>query len=273
MKLDIPELQKTARRIRRDIVEMVWRAGSGHIGGSLSMVEIVLVLYHCIMKVDPKRPDGEDRDRLVLSKGHSAACLYAVLAEMGFFDRKLLFEEFIRTHGRLSEHPDMQTVPGIDMSTGSLGQGISTAVGMAWAARHHRKPIKVYAIMGCGEQQEGQVWEAAMAAAHHRLDNLVAIVDFNNAQVSGNTSDVMNPQPLPEKYRTFGWDVDEVDGHDIEGLVRALKKPNPAAKPRVIIAKTVKGKGVSFMEGDYNFHATSLTREQYEQALADTGSE
>lgn len=267
MKLNIPQLNKKACQIRRDVVEMVWRAGSGHIGGALSMVEIVLVLYHHILNVDARDPDWPDRDRLVLSKGHAAASLYAILADLAFFDRKLLFEEFIRVNGRLSEHPDMRMIPGIDMSTGSLGQGISSAVGMAWAARYTNKPSMIYAILGCGEQQEGQVWEAAMAASHHNLDNLTAIIDLNNTQVSGNTSDVLSPYPLVEKYRAFGWGVDEVDGHNIGDLITALSKKPPADKPRAVIATTTKGKGISCMEGNYTFHATSLSKQQYGQAL------
>ena len=271
MKPNIAQMKTKARQIRRDIVEMVWRAGSGHIGGSLSMVEIALVLYHRILRVDPHRPDWEDRDRLVLSKGHAAACLYAVLADVGFFDRQWLWNEFIMTNARLPEHPDMRQVPGVDMTTGSLGQGVSAAVGMAWAARHLGKLLHVYVIMGCGEQQEGQVWEAAMAAAHHRLGNLTAIVDYNDRQVSGPTSEVLSPDPIRDKYRAFGWHADEVDGHNVADLAKVLETPGPVERPRVVIAHTVKGKGVSFMEGVSKFHATSLTQDDYDQAVRELG--
>lgn len=270
--LSVEQLTSKARHIRRDIVEMVWRAGSGHIGGSLSAVEILVVLYHAVLRVDPRRPQWEDRDRFVLSKGHAGACLYAVLADKGFFERKRLWTEFIRTEGRLPEHPDMRKVPGVDISTGSLGQGISAAVGMAWALRYLGKSSRVYALMGCGEQQEGQVWEAAMSAAHHRLGNLTAVIDFNDRQVSGPTHEVLDPNPLGDKYRAFGWDVlDVADGHDVGELLDALRAPAPAQQPRVIIANTTKGKGVSFMEGVTRFHATSLPQEEYDHAVDELG--
>lgn len=271
MTIDIAEMTSKARQIRRDIVEMVWRAGSGHIGGSLSMVEIAVVLYNHILRIDPSRPDWEDRDRLVLSKGHAGACLYAVLADRSFFERQRLFSEFIKTDGRLPEHPDMLQVPGVDMSTGSLGQGISAAVGMVWAAKYLNKSFHIYTIMGCGEHQEGQVWEAAMAAAHHKLGNLTTIIDYNDRQVSGSTSDILSIAPLADKYRAFGWEVDIVNGHDIAELINSLKKNAPRDRPRAIIAQTTKGKGVSFMEGVFKFHATSLTKEQYEQATKELG--
>jgi transketolase len=265
------ELRARARHIRRDILEMVWCAGSGHIGGSLSLVEILLVLYSRIMKVDPARPLWESRDRFVLSKGHGAACLYAVLSQQGFIDRQWLWTEFIRTQGRLPEHPDMRQVPGVDMSTGSLGQGFSAAVGMAWAARHRGERLKVYVVMGCGEQQEGQVWEAAMAASHHGLANLTAIIDLNSLQVSGPIAAVLNPNPLDEKYRSFGWEVHEVDGHDIDELTRSLDRSTTTSRPQLVIARTIKGKGISFMENEVRFHATSLAREQYEAAVGELG--
>ena len=271
MSLSVAQMTSKARKIRRDIVEMVWRAGSGHIGGALSLVEIAVVLYNRILRIDPARPDWQDRDRLVLSKGHSAACLYAVLSDAGFFDRRWLWEEFIQTQGRLPEHPDMHKVPGIDMSTGSLGQGISAAVGMAWASRYLGKSLRVYAIMGCGEQQEGQVWEAAMAAAHYRLGNLTAIIDHNDRQVSGATSEIMSVGPLADKYRAFGWAVDQANGHDLGDMARVLESSGPADKPRLIIAQTVKGKGISFMEGIARFHATSLSKEEYGQAVKELG--
>ncbi len=267
----IEDLIDKARDIRRDIVEMIWRAGSGHIGGSLSAVEIIVVLYQRILRFDSARPGWEDRDRFVLSKGHAGACLYAVLADRGFFPRRRLWEEFIRTEGRLPEHPDMRQVPGVDMSTGSLGQGISAAVGMAWAARHLGKSAKVYAVMGCGEQQEGQVWEAVMSASHHRLGNLIAIIDYNDRQVSGPTSEILSPDPLADKYRAFGWQVDHADGHDVADLSAVLETPNLSDRPRVIIARTTKGSGISYMEGVTRFHATSLTQDEYDQAVKELG--
>jgi transketolase len=269
--LSAGELKKKAGEIRRDLIEMVWRAGSGHIGGSLSLVDIAVALYYRILNIDPGRPGWEDRDRVVLSKGHAGACLYAILADLGYFERSRLWDEFIRTEGRLPEHPSMRDVPGIDMSTGSLGQGISAAVGMAWAARYLGKGLRVFAIMGCGEQQEGQVWEAAMAAAHHRLGNLTAVIDYNNLQVSDCTSCVLEVAPLPDKYRAFGWLVTEVDGHDFDALIGALQTRIAEDKPRVVIARTTKGKGVSFMENAVPFHATTLTRDQYEQAVRELG--
>jgi transketolase len=236
------------------------------------LVEIAVVLYYHILNIRPEEPNWPERDRVVLSKGHGAACIYAILAARGFFPRQWLWKEFIRSGRRLPEHPDMRNVPGIDISTGSLGQGISGALGMAWAARHLQKNFHVYALMGCGEQQEGQVWEAAMAASHHRLGNLTAIIDYNNRQVSGLTSEVLDPAPLEDKYRAFGWHVGQVDGHDIEKLIANLQSPWPNDRPRLILARTVKGKGISFMEGDAKFHATSLNEEQYLQAAKELGS-
>lgn len=268
---DIKKLTQIAAKTRRDILEMMWLAGSGHIGGSLSLVEIAVVLYHRILNIRPQEPNWPERDRVVLSKGHGAACIYAVLAARGFFPRHWLWNEFIRTDRKLPEHPDMRKVPGIDMSTGSLGQGISCALGIAWAARHLHKKFHVFALMGCGEHQEGQVWEAAMAASHHCLGNLTAIIDYNNRQVSGLTSDVLDPAPLTDKYRAFGWHVRQVDGHEIEDLITIIESPWPEDRPRVILARTVKGKGVSFMEGEAKFHAASLNDEQYAQAVKELG--
>ena len=267
MERSIDWMREKARNIRHDIVEMMWRAGSGHVGGSLSVVEILVALYYGMLRIQPSCSEWEQRDRVVLSKGHAAACLYAILADMGFFDRKWLWTEFIKTGRRLSEHPDMKRVPGVDMSTGSLGQGVSAALGMAWAARYLRRRLRVYAIMGCGEQQEGQVWEAAMAASAHRLGNLIGIVDYNDRQVSGTTTDVLNINPLSDKYHAFGWHVAEADGHDIGQLLDVLRGFELGEKPHVIIAHTTKGKGVSFMEGAVQFHATTLTQEQYDQAI------
>jgi len=265
-------LQQIAVGVRRDIVEMVWCAGSGHMGGALSSVEIFTALYFDVLNVDGNRPQWPERDRFVLSKGHSAIGLYAVMARRGFFARELLFTEFISASGRLQEHPDMCRVSGIEISSGSLGQGISAAAGMAYGLRRRNIPARVFCLMGCGEQQEGQVWEAAMTAAHHGLGRLTGIIDYNRLQVSGSMEDVMEVEPLAEKWQAFGWDVFHLaDGNDMKAvleLLRAVKQRPNEGKPAVVIARTVKGKGVDFIENDYEYHAGSFSKEQYEQALA-----
>ncbi len=262
------ELQNIARDIRSDIVEMVWQAGSGHIGGSLSCVEILVALYFHVMDINPSNPYWEDRDRFILSKGHSAAALYATLAGCGYFERELLFNSFIRVGGILPEHPDMRKTPGIDMSTGSLGQGLSVAAGMAWGARYMKKKFRIFSLMGCGEMQEGQIWESAMAASQLGLDNLIGIIDYNKLQVNGHIDKVMGVEPLRDKWFSFGWEVKEVDGHSIFQIIDTLESVNNyKVKPKVIIAHTVKGKGVSFIEGKYEFHATTLDKKDYELAM------
>lgn len=268
MNKTIEELKSIALDIRRDIIEMMWQTGSGHIGGSLSCVEILIVLYFHIMNIEPANPLREERDRFVMSKGHSAAALYAVLVRRGYLKKELLFNSFIRAGGILQEHPDMRKVPGIDMSTGSLGQGLSVGAGMAWAGKYKKKDNRVYVLMGCGEIQEGQIWEAAMSASHLKLDNLIGIIDYNRVQVNGPIDKLMNVEPLSSKWEAFGWEVKKVDGHNISEIIDAIKLiKDSKGSPKVIIAYTVKGKSISFMEGKYEFHAATLTKEEYELAI------
>ena len=265
----LQELQSIANDLRRLAVRMIYEAGSGHCGGSLSAADIVSVLYFSEMKIDPGRPDWPDRDRLVLSKGHAAPILYAALAKRGYFPSEEL-ATLRRIGGRLQGHPDMRKTPGVDATTGSLGQGISVAVGMALGGKTAKKTFRVYAIMGCGEQQEGQVWEAAMAAAHYKLDNLVGIVDYNMLQIDGRNSEIMEIAPLAEKWKAFGWAVQEIDGHDVGAILNALTvaKDNKG-RPTVIIAHTTKGKGVSFMENEVKWHSSQVTKDLYVRAMSD----
>ena len=267
--MQIKELQITATKARIEAVKMVHRAASGHIGGSLSAMDIITELYFNEMRVDPTQPAAPDRDRFVLSKGHCSPALYAVLALRGFFPVEEL-EGFrsIKTH--LSGHPDMVHVPGVDMSTGSLGQGLSAAVGMALAGKADNKDYRVYALMGDGEIEEGQIWEAFMAAAKFKLDNLCGIIDVNGLQIDGATADVMPSEPLDKKLEAFGWHVIKVDGHDYEAIEAAFAEAKTVKEqPTMILANTLKGKGVSFMEGDYGWHGKAPNDEQAEKALAD----
>ncbi len=250
--------------VRRDIVTMLHSAGSGHPGGSLSITEILVSLYHHI-SVRPDEPDWEDRDRVVISKGHAAPAIYAVLAEHGYF-LKDEFKRLRKLGGKLQGHPDMNKTPGIDACSGSLGQGFSTSIGMALAARVLKKDYHVYAILGDGELQEGIVWEAALAAAHYKLDNLTMIIDYNGLQIDGATDSVMSLGDLPGKMRAFGFEVKEVDGHDMEALDRIWKEA-PNGKPVCVIARTTKGKGISFMEGKAEWHGKAITQEEYEAAM------
>ena len=266
---ELHELAVTATKARLLALDMVHTAASGHIGGSLSAMDILTTLYFHTMKVDPKAPQSPDRDRFVLSKGHCTPALYAVLALRGFFpveDCKL----FRSIKGHYSGHPDMKHVRGVDMSTGSLGQGISAAVGMAIAGKCDKKDYRVYAVLGDGEIAEGQVWEAAMAAAKYHLDNLCAFVDVNGLQIDGATADVMPSEPLDQKFAAFGWNVLKVDGHDYEAIAMALERAAAEkGAPTVILARTVKGKGVSFMENDAGWHGKAPNDEQYEKAHAE----
>ena len=266
---ELHELAVTATKARLLALDMVHTAASGHIGGSLSAMDILTTLYFHTMKVDPKAPQSPDRDRFVLSKGHCTPALYAVLALRGFFpveDCKL----FRSIKGHYSGHPDMKHVRGVDMSTGSLGQGISAAVGMAIAGKCDKKDYRVYAVLGDGEIAEGQVWEAAMAAAKYHLDNLCAFVDVNGLQIDGATADVMPSEPLDQKFAAFGWNVLKVDGHDYEAIAIALERAAAEkGAPTVILARTVKGKGVSFMENDAGWHGKAPNDEQYALAKAD----
>lgn len=271
MNQHIHQLEAIANELRCLALRAIYLAGSGHPGGSLSAAEIVTALYFSVLNIDPLRPDWPERDRVVLSKGHGCPILYAALAKRGYFSIEELWT--LRKLGsRLQGHPDMRKTPGIDATTGSLGQGISVAVGMALGGKFQGKSYHVYAIMGCGEQQEGQVWEAAMSAAHYCLDNLVGIVDYNTLQIDGCNAEIMEIAPLAEKWRAFGWRVLEVNGHDIAQLLDAFAEAkNTRGKPTVIVARTIKGKGVSFMENQVKWHSSILTKEFYEQAVAELG--
>lgn len=268
-KLKALELQKTATIIRKYVIEEVFSAKSGHPGGSLSCTDIFTTLYFDEMNVDTKNPKWADRDRFVLSKGHCAPALYATLAVKGFFPEADLYT-FRKVDSYLEGHPNMTYVPGVDMSTGSLGQGISTAVGMALAGKIDNKDYRVYSILGDGELEEGQVWEAAMAAAHYKLDNLTAFVDYNGLQIDGNITDVMNPEPVADKFIAFGWNVIVVDGHNhaqIKDAIEAAKAVK--GKPTMVVCRCIKGKDVSFMENQYGWHGTAPNQEQRDQAIAE----
>ena len=263
------ELQKTALKVRMGIIEGVHAAKSGHPGGSLSCTEILTYLYFKQMNIDPKNPKMENRDRFVLSKGHAAPALYAVLAERGFFDTELL--KNLRQPGCILQgHPDMKHIPGVDMSTGSLGQGISAAVGMALSAKHFGDNFNVYAVLGDGEIEEGQVWEAAMFAANKGLSNLTAFVDYNNLQIDGTIEEVNSAMPIDKKFEAFNWHVIVInDGNDFDQIEAALSEAATVDKPVVIVAKTVKGKGVSYMENQVGWHGSAPNDELYEQAMAE----
>ncbi len=261
------QLQIKACTVRMGVIEGVFNAKSGHPGGSLSVADILTYLYFDHMNVDPKNPKDENRDRFVLSKGHTAPALYAVLANKGFFPVSEI-KNLRKPGAMLQGHPSMNRTPGVDMSTGSLGQGISTAVGMALAGKIDKKDYRVYTVLGDGEIEEGQVWEAAMFAAAKGLDNLCAVVDNNNLQIDGSIAEVNSPYPIPEKFRAFGWNVIEIYGHSFDEIDAAFKAAAEfKGKPIAIIAKTVKGKGVSFMEDQCSWHGTAPNAEQYEQAM------
>lgn len=261
------DLEILAYELRRDVIDMVYHGGSGHPGGSFSIAEIVVALYWHAMRVDPSRPDWEERDRLVLSKGHAAPMVYAALARRGHFAREHLWT--LRHLGSILQgHPDCRKTPGLDMTSGSLGQGLSVALGMALGARQADKNFHVYCLLSDGETQEGMVWEAAMAAGHFATGNLTAIVDRNNLQVDGWVSEVMGIEPYLEKWRAFGWEAQDVDGHDLPGLCAALGAARaPRSRPRVLICRTVKGKGVSFMENVMEWHASPVSKEIRDRAV------
>ncbi len=259
-------LQKTALQVRIGIIESIHSAKAGHPGGSLSCADILTYLYFAHMNIDPKDPKKADRDRLVLSKGHAAPALYAVLANCGYFDTDLLLT--LRKQGSILQgHPDMKYIPGVDMSSGSLGQGISCAVGMALSAKHFGDNFKVYTILGDGELEEGQVWEAAMFAANKKLSNLVAFVDYNGLQIDGTIEEVNSACPIDKKFEAFNWHTIVIDGHDFEQIEAALKEAETIDKPVAIIANTVKGKGVSFMENNVNWHGAAPNDELAATAL------
>lgn len=269
----IQELKQKANAIRQNIITMLVPAKSGHPGGSLSAADILSVLYFHEMRIKADEPNWPERDRFVLSKGHAAPVLYAALAEKGYFPKEEILG--LRQTGRMLQgHPDMKRIPGVDMSTGSLGQGLSVANGMALVGKLDQKNFHVYVLLGDGEIGEGQVWEAAMAAAHYHLDNLTAILDFNGLQIDGPTDEVMSSKPLPDKWRAFGWHVIEVDGNDIEALLKALAEAKETkGKPTILIAHTVKGKGVSFMENQVSWHGSAPSAEQGGQALKELREE
>ena len=266
---DISFLKEKAKEIRKSIVSMITEAKSGHPGGSLSATDILTALYFSEMNVDPTNPKMVGRDRFVLSKGHAAPAIYATLAEKGYFSKDELMT--LRKFGsRLQGHPDMKKLPGIEISTGSLGQGLSVANGMALNAKMFNENYRTYVILGDGEIQEGQIWEAAMTAAHYKLDNLCAFLDSNNLQIDGNVSEIMGVEPLDKKWEAFGWNVIKIDGHDFEQILSALDKARECKdKPTMVIAKTIKGKGVSFMENVCGFHGVAPTLEELERALAE----
>ena len=265
--MEIQELKAVCRQVRRDIVCMTSRAGSGHPGGSLSCTEALTALYFDVMNVDPANPRMPERDRFVLSKGHAAPALYAVLCARGFFDRSEL-DNFRQLHSILQGHPDAKKCPGVDASTGSLGQGISIAAGMALGAKATGNPCHVYTIIGDGESQEGLVWEASMAAAHYKLDNLTVIMDYNGLQIDGPNDKVMSLGDIRAKHEAFGYDVIEVaDGNDMEQVLAALRAPACPGKPRMILLHTTKGCGVSFMENQVGWHGKAPNAEQCAQAL------
>ncbi len=271
MKKTMEELKAVAREVRKNIVTMITKAGSGHPGGSLSAVEIITFLYFNEMNVSINNKNNPDRDRFVLSKGHAAPALYSVLAEKGFFAKEQLMG--LRKLGSMLQgHPNMNTVPGVDMSTGSLGQGISAAVGMALAGKLDNKDYRVYSLLGDGELAEGQVWEATMSASHYKLDNLTAFVDHNGLQIDGKVSDVMGSDPVDDKFKAFGWNVISINGHDFLQIKSAIDEAKKTkGKPTVIICETIKGKGVSFMENEASWHGTAPSKEQCDKALREIG--
>ena len=261
------QLMITACKIRMGVIESTYGAKAGHPGGSLSAADVYTYLYFKEMNIDPKNPKWEDRDRFVLSKGHTTPGLYSTLAERGFFPVADL-PTFRHIDSYLQGHPNMNTVPGVDMSTGSLGQGISTAVGMALAAKHTGKTNRVYSLLGDGEIQEGQVWEAFMSAAHYKLDNLCIVVDNNGLQIDGNIADVMSPYPIVDKLVAFGFEVQAIDGHDFDAIEAAFNKARETkGKPSAIVIKSVKGKGVSFMENNAGWHGKAPNDAEYAQAM------
>lgn len=267
---DVERLEEQAVQLRRDIVEMIHAAKAGHPGGSLSAVDMITALYFHVMRIDPQNPRWEDRDRFVLSKGHACPALYAALARRGFFDPKHL-TTLRQYHSILQGHPDMNKTPGIDISSGSLGNGLAIGVGMAMSGRLHHQNYMTYVMLGDGEVQEGMVWEAAMAAHHHDLGNLVAIVDCNGVQINGWVNEIMTVEPLADKWRAFGWNVVEVNGHNMKDLLTVLHTAKTMRHPTVILMRTVKGRGVSFMEDDCKWHGNSPSDEELVQAILEIG--
>ena len=264
--MDTIKLKKIALEIRKGALTAVYSAQSGHPGGSLSIADLLAYLYFEEMNVDPQNPKMENRDRLVLSKGHTTPAYYAALAEKGFFPKEDL-KTFRHKNSYLQGHPDLKHIPGVDMSSGSLGQGISAACGIALSAKISEAKYRVWTILGDGECQEGQVWEAAMFAAHYGLNNLCAFIDFNGLQIDGPVTEVMNPTPIDEKFAAFGWNTLVIDGHDFEQIAKAVETAKVSDKPTAVIMKTVKGKGVSYMENKCSWHGSAPKTEQYEQGM------
>lgn len=261
------ELKEKALNIRRDIIEMVYMASSGHPGGALSIADILTVLYFLEMNISPLTPKDENRDRFILSKGHASPALYATLAERGFFSKEEL-RGFRNIDSILQGHPDMKSIPGVDMSTGSLGQGLSVANGMALAGKLDKKDYRVYCLLGDGEIEEGQIWEAAMSSGHYKLDNLCVIVDNNNLQIDGVISEVMNSYPIDKKFKDFGFEVIKINGNDFKSIINGFEEAKRIkGKPTAIIAKTIKGKGVSYMENVVGWHGKAPNEEEYVQAM------
>ncbi len=265
------ELVESAKQIRADVVQMIYDGKSGHPGGSLSIADILAALYGKIMQHDPKNPEWEGRDRLVLSKGHAAPALYAALAQFGYFDAEIL-KSFRKFGSILQGHPDSKKVAGVEVSTGSLGQGLSLAAGMAWGFKQQGKDSRVYCILGDGEIEEGQVWEAAMAIPQFGLNNVTAILDYNNLQIDGTVPEIMDVAPVDDKFRAFRWRVEVIDGHDMNAIVDTLQRSKTSDQPTMIIAKTIKGKGVSYFEGKVSsHHIANMTDEILEKALKEIG--
>lgn len=266
-RLSKEELQEISKEVRKGIIEAIYNAKSGHPGGSLSCADILTVLYFYQMNINPKTPNAKERDRFVLSKGHAAPALYSALANRGFFDKNEL-ANLRKLDSMLQGHPDMKKIPGVDMSTGSLGQGLSVANGMAMTSKLNKEGYRVYCLLGDGEIQEGQIWEAAMTSVHYKLDNLCVIVDNNNLQIDGSVDNVMSPYPIDEKFKSFGFEVINIDGHDYDEIIKAFNVARQIkGRPTAIIAKTVKGKGVSFMENQVGWHGKAPNEEQYLEAI------
>ena len=273
MAKSLDELKSISKEIRKDIVKMLTESASGHPGGSLSATDIMTVLFFKEMNLDPNNEKDPNRDRFVLSKGHAAPVLYSALARRGYFPVEEL-STLRKFKSRLQGHPSIQYLPGIDMSTGSLGQGVSAAVGMALAGKIDKKDYRVYTLLGDGELEEGQVWEASMCAAHYKLNNLTAFIDFNGLQIDGDITKVMNPCPIDKKFEAFGWNVLVIDGHNYEEIIDAIEKAKECKdKPTAVVCKTIKGKGVSFMENQAEWHGIAPSREQCEAALKELGGE
>lgn len=265
----IKKLEKTANELRIDVIDMIYKAQSGHPGGALSAADIITVLYFYFMKVDPQRPSWPDRDRFIMSKGHACPIWYAALAKKGFFNREELWK-LRRIDGILQGHPDMLKTPGIDMTTGSLGNGLGAGVGMALSAKYLKKDYYTYVLIGCAEHNEGVLWEAALSAAKFKLDNLIAIVDYNKLQLDGYNEEVLPIEPLVDKWVSFGWYVQRIDGHDMGQIIDAVRNArSKKVLPSVIIADTIKGKGVSYMEDKCGWHGKAPNKDEYEKAMAE----